>query len=222
MSLLHPWPSANTCPAVLPPNNREAVFLRILLDANNSPAVLPPNNKKTVLLRILLCTNASPAVLPPNNRKAVLLRILLDANNSPAVLPPNNQKAVLLRILLYTNASPAVLPPNPMLVDVPLLEYAFMEADVRERGGEGLQSQPRLLEDTFHRTTQNNTDMKSARELVLALSNPDLKTSLIITEDFIGCKRFASSFTTQQSEGSITEDFIGCKRFASSFSSQQS
>ena len=59
--------------------------------------------------------------------------------------------------------------------------------------------------------------MKSARELVLALSNPDLKISLIITEDFIGCKRFASSFTTQQSEGSITEDFIGCKRFASSF-----
>ncbi|KAK2566822.1 hypothetical protein P5673_009507 [Acropora cervicornis] len=64
--------------------------------------------------------------------------------------------------------------------------------------------------------------MKSARELVLALSSPDLKISVSIIEDFIGCKRFASSFTTQQSEGSITEDFIGCKRFASSFSSQQS
>ena len=98
-----------------------------------------------------------------------------------------------------------------------------MEADIRERGGGGgLQSQPGLLEDTFHRTTQNNTDMKSARELVLALSSPDLKISVSIIEDFIGCKRFASSFTTQQSEGSITEDFIGCKRFASSFSSQQS
>ena len=43
-----------------------------------------------------------------------------------------------------------------------------------------------------------------------------------ITEDFIGCKRFASSFSSEESEGSITEDFIGCKRFASSFSSQQS
>ncbi|KAK2566595.1 hypothetical protein P5673_009229 [Acropora cervicornis] len=91
---------------------------------------------------------------------------------------------------------------------------------VNEEGG--LQSQPGLLEDTFHRTTQNNTDMKSARELVLALSSPDLKISVSITEDFIGCKRFASSFTTQQSEGSITEDFIGCKRFASSFTTQQS
>ncbi|KAK2566598.1 hypothetical protein P5673_009232 [Acropora cervicornis] len=70
---------------------------------------------------------------------------------------------------------------NPILVDVPLLEYAFMEADIRERGGgEGLQSQPGLLEDTFHRTTQHNTDMKSARELVIALSNPDLKIRSVL------------------------------------------
>ena len=32
----------------------------------------------------------------------------------------------------------------------------------------------------------------------------------------------SSSFSSEESEGSITEDFIGCKRFASSFSSQQS
>ena len=44
----------------------------------------------------------------------------------------------------------------------------------------GLQSQPGLLEDTFHRTTQNNTDMKSARELVLALSSPDLKIRSVL------------------------------------------
>ena len=56
-----------------------------------------------------------------------------------------------------------------------------MEAYIRERGGgEGLQSQPGLLEDTFHRTTQHNTDMKSARELVIALSNPDLKIRSVL------------------------------------------
>ena len=41
----------------------------------------------------------------------------------------------------------------------------------------GLQSHPRLLEDTLYRTTLNNTDMKGAGELVLALSNPDFKIS---------------------------------------------
>ena len=61
---------------------------------------------------------------------------------------------------------------------VPRLEYVFMQADIRERGGGGLQSHPRLLEDTMYRTMQNNTDKKRARELVLALSNPDFKISL--------------------------------------------
>lgn len=65
---------------------------------------------------------------------------------------------------------------NTMLV--PLLEYAFMEADIRELGGGGLQSHPRLLDDTLYKTPQNNTDMKRARELVVALSNPDFKISL--------------------------------------------
>ena len=64
---------------------------------------------------------------------------------------------------------------NPMLV--PLLEYAFLEGDI-ERGGGGLQSHPRLIEDTLYRTPQNNTDMKRARELIIALSNPDFKISL--------------------------------------------
>lgn len=53
-----------------------------------------------------------------------------------------------------------------------------MEADIRERGGGGLQRHPRLLEDTLYRTMENNTDMKRARELVLALSNLDFKISL--------------------------------------------
>ena len=53
-----------------------------------------------------------------------------------------------------------------------------MEADIRERGGGGLQSDPRLLKDALYRTMQNNTDMKRSRELVLALSNPDFKISL--------------------------------------------
>lgn len=38
---------------------------------------------------------------------------------------------------------------NPMLV--PLLEYAFMEADILEGGG-GVQSHPRLIDDTLYQT----------------------------------------------------------------------
>lgn len=64
---------------------------------------------------------------------------------------------------------------NPMLV--PLLEYAFMEADVIAGGG-GVQSHPRLIDDTLYRTADNVTNMKQARELVLAMSNPDFNISL--------------------------------------------
>lgn len=65
---------------------------------------------------------------------------------------------------------------NPLFV--PLLEYAFMEADIRERGGVGLQSHPRLLEETLYMTQQNHTDMKRTRELVISMSNPDFSISL--------------------------------------------
>ena len=58
---------------------------------------------------------------------------------------------------------------NPMLV--PLLEYAFMEADIIEGGG-GVQSHPRLIDDTLYRTSDNVTNMKQARQLVMAMSNP--------------------------------------------------
>lgn len=64
---------------------------------------------------------------------------------------------------------------NPMLV--PLLEYAFMEADVIEGGG-GVQSHPRLIDDTLYRTSDNVTNMKQARQLVMAMSNPDFNISL--------------------------------------------
>lgn len=57
-------------------------------------------------------------------------------------------------------------------------EYVFMETDICERGGGGLQSHPRLIDDTLYRTPQNNTDMKQARELVIALSNADFKILL--------------------------------------------
>lgn len=60
---------------------------------------------------------------------------------------------------------------------VPLLEYAFMEADVIAGGG-GVQSHPRLIDDTLYRTADNVTNMKQARELVLAMSNPDFNISL--------------------------------------------
>ena len=64
---------------------------------------------------------------------------------------------------------------NPMLV--PLLEYAFMEADILEGSG-GVQSHPRLIDDTLYRTSDNITNMKRARELVTAMSNPDFNISL--------------------------------------------
>ena len=60
---------------------------------------------------------------------------------------------------------------------VPLLEYAFMEADVIAGGG-GVQSHPRLIDDTLYRTADNVTNMKQAREFVLAMSNPDFNISL--------------------------------------------
>ena len=65
---------------------------------------------------------------------------------------------------------------NPSLV--PLLEYAFMEADIHDRGGGGVQSHPRLIDDTLYRTPDSNTNMKQARELVIALSNQDFNISL--------------------------------------------
>jgi hypothetical protein len=60
---------------------------------------------------------------------------------------------------------------NPQLV--PLLEYAFMECD---RGG--LQSHPRLTTDTLYRTPDCNIDMQKARELVVAMADPNFKISL--------------------------------------------
>ena len=60
---------------------------------------------------------------------------------------------------------------------VPLLEYAFMEADIIEGGG-GVQSHPRLIDDTLYRTSDNVTNMKQARQLVMAMSNPDFNISL--------------------------------------------
>ncbi|KAK2566824.1 hypothetical protein P5673_009509 [Acropora cervicornis] len=152
--------------------------------------------------------------------RSVLLRILLDANASPAVFPPSNRETVLRKSKAQFKNGRTFNATKILCLSLFWNTPSWKPIFVNEEGG--LQSQPGLLEDTFHRTTQNNTDMKSARELVLALSSPDLKISVSITEDFIGCKRFASSFTTQQSEGSITEDFIGCKRFASSFTTQQS
>ena len=61
---------------------------------------------------------------------------------------------------------------------VPLLEYAFMESDVRDRGGGGQQSHPRLIDDTLYRTPDSNTNMKKAREIVIALSSPEFHISL--------------------------------------------
>jgi hypothetical protein len=61
---------------------------------------------------------------------------------------------------------------------VPLIEYAFMDNDTRERGGGGVQSHPRLTDDTLYRSPDSNTNMNRARELVLAMSNPDFKISL--------------------------------------------
>ena len=59
---------------------------------------------------------------------------------------------------------------------IPLLEYAFMDDDISERGG--VQSHPRLINDTLYRIPDSNTDMKRAREIVIAMSNPDFHISL--------------------------------------------
>ena len=53
-----------------------------------------------------------------------------------------------------------------------------MDNDTRERGGGGVQSHPRLTDDTLYRSPDSNTNMNRARELVLAMSNPDFKISL--------------------------------------------
>ena len=47
---------------------------------------------------------------------------------------------------------------NPMLV--PLLEYVFMEADIRELGGGGVHSHPRLLDVTLFKGTLSRSDMR--------------------------------------------------------------
>ena len=59
-----------------------------------------------------------------------------------------------------------------------LLEYAFMESDVRARGGGGQWSHPRLIDETLYRTPDSNTYMKKAREIVIALSSLDFHISL--------------------------------------------
>ena len=74
---------------------------------------------------------------------------------------------------------------NPLLV--PLLEYAFIEADIRELGGGGVQSHPRLLDETLYRTPQSNMDMKRVRELVVAMSNPDFEISLSCCYNYTQC-----------------------------------
>jgi hypothetical protein len=61
---------------------------------------------------------------------------------------------------------------------VPLVEYAFMNNDIHKRGGGGLQSHPRLIDETLYRTPDGNTDMKKAREIVISMSNPDFHISL--------------------------------------------
>ena len=59
-----------------------------------------------------------------------------------------------------------------------LLEYAFMESDVRARGGGGQWSHPRLIDETLYRTPDSNTNIKKAREIVIALSSLDFHISL--------------------------------------------
>lgn len=58
-----------------------------------------------------------------------------------------------------------------------------MEADIRDRGGGGVQSHPRLIDDTLYRTPDSSTNMKQARELVIALSNQDFNILLSITNN---------------------------------------
>ncbi len=59
-----------------------------------------------------------------------------------------------------------------------ILEYAFGERDVRERGGGGLESHPRLTDGVLYRAVDSKTTMTEARKVLLALAPSGFTISL--------------------------------------------
>jgi hypothetical protein len=63
--------------------------------------------------------------------------------------------------------------------DLPaILEYVFGESDRIDRGGGGLENQPRLTDTILYCTADNNTIMRDARETILALAPKEFNISL--------------------------------------------
>ena len=59
-----------------------------------------------------------------------------------------------------------------------IIEFAFGENDRLARAGGGLESHPRLIDTVLYRTVDNNTMMKHAREIILALAPQGFNISL--------------------------------------------
>ena len=59
-----------------------------------------------------------------------------------------------------------------------LLEYAFGQQDVLERGGGGLQAHSKLYENTLYKAMDNKTIMREARDVILALADENFDVSL--------------------------------------------
>ena len=58
------------------------------------------------------------------------------------------------------------------------LEHAFGEGDVRDAGGGGLESHPRLTNGVLYKSVDNVTTMKKAREILLSLAPAGFSISL--------------------------------------------
>ena len=58
------------------------------------------------------------------------------------------------------------------------LEHAFGEGDVRDVGGGGLESHPRLTNGVLYKSVDNVTTMKKAREILLSLAPAGFSISL--------------------------------------------
>ena len=73
-----------------------------------------------------------------------------------------------------------------------ILEYAFGERDIKEQGGGGMESHPRLMDGVLYRAHDSKTTMAKAREVLLALSPPEFQISLSCCYNYTENYRAAS------------------------------
>ena len=71
-----------------------------------------------------------------------------------------------------------------------LLEYAFGQNDVLNMAGGGLEAHPKLYENTLYKAMDNKTNMREAREVILALSKEEIDVSLSCLYTYtMNCKK---------------------------------